>query len=470
MGNTGPPDLWADVIVVGSGFAGLAAAIEAHRSGASVLVLEKMAGCGGNSVISDGVMAAAGTRFQKAAGIEDSPEKMAADMCRAGQGLNQPDLMLTVAQQSAAVLDWAIEELSVVFRDRIDRFGGHSVPRSHTPQRRTGADIYKRMLARVRELNIPFRTRCRLTGLAADSAGRIVAVRALDGFRYGGNDTGRPVTIGARRAVVLAAGGFGADIDFRRAQDPRLDAAVDTTNKTYATAEVLQAALRCGAMPVHLSWIQLGPWTSSDEKGFGVGPNFASYAGQPYGMMVDPGTGRRFVNELADRKTRADAMLALGHPAVVIADAEGVRVSQTDVRRSMARGVVRAFDSLEALAAGFEIPAASLAETVARFNAAVAGQAVDEWGKPALENAAPVSHPPYYGMRVWPKTHYTMGGILIDPQARVLDLSGRPMAGLYAAGEITGGIHGACRLGTCAITDCLVFGRIAGRRAAIDAG
>jgi flavocytochrome c len=457
---------FADVIVVGSGFAGLAAAIEAHQAGASVVVLEKMAGVGGNSVISDGVVAAAGTPFQKSRGIEDGPEKMAADMLAAGQGLGHRELVLTVAQHSAQALEWLIDELGVVFVDRVDQFGGHSVARSHTPaRRRSGAEIYKRMLARVRQLKIPIHLRCKVTDLTRDRCGRVNGVRALNGYRY--NSTpGDAITIGARRAVILAAGGFAADVDFRSAHDPRLGAAVDTTNKAYATADLIKSAIRIGALPVHLSWIQLGPWTSPDEKGFGAGPDFAGYAGFPYGIMVDPATGRRFVNELSDRKTRCDAVLSLGHPAVVIADAQAVRLSAIDLGRSMQKGVVRAFDKIGQLAQFYAISPSALERTVGRFNAALEQPAGDEFGKPLLDSALPICHPPFYAMRVWPKTHYTMGGVLIDTRARVLDLCRQPIDGLYGAGEITGGIHGACRLGTTAITDCIVFGRIAGRRAA----
>jgi flavocytochrome c len=429
---------FAYVIVVGSGFAGLAAAIEAHEAGASVVVLEKMAGIGGNSVISDGVVAAAGTPFQKNQGIEDSPERMAADMLTAGQGLGHRDLVLTVAQHSAQSLEWLIDDLGVVFIDCVDQFGGHSAPRSHTPSSgRSGVYIYKRMLTRVRQLKIPIYLRCKVTDLTRDCCGPVNGVRALRGYRYK-RYSGDAITIGARGAVILAAGGFAADLDFRSAHDPRLGAAVDTTNKPYATADVIKSAIRIGALPVHLSWIQLGPWTSPDEKRFGAGPDFSGYAGFPYGIMVDPVTGRRFVNELSDRKTRCDALLSLKHPAVVIADAAAVRVSAIDLRRSMQKGVVRSFDSIGQLAQFYAISPSALEGTVRCFNAAFEHPAGDELGKPLLGAASPICHPPYYAMRVWPKTHYTMGGILIDTRARVLDLCGQPINGLYSAGEIAG--------------------------------
>ncbi len=458
-------DQTVDVIVVGSGYAGLAAAMEAHLAGASVQIIEKMAACGGNSIISDGGMAAAGTRFQRFAGIEDSPEQLVADMLRAGLGLNHRDLAMTVARRSAEALDWLIQDIGVVFRDNIDRFGGHSAPRSHIPEQGLGAHIHKMMLHKVRELGIPIRLRCRLTSLARNSRGRVTGVVAADGYRYN-RDPGRPMSLGARRAVILATGGFAGDVEFRRIQDPRLDASVDSTNKASTTAGALKQALAQGAMPVQLSWVQLGPWTSADEKGFGAGPSFASYAGFLYGIMVDPQTGQRFVNELADRKTRADAILALGRPGIVIADASGVETAAMDIRRALKREVVRTFDSLDDLARHYSIPLKGMLDTVQRFNQAVRDRGGDEMGKPILEKAAPLTRPPYYAMRAWPKTHYTTGGVLIDTRARILNLENAPLEGLFAAGEITGGIHGASRLGTCAITDCLVFGRIAGQEAA----
>ena len=126
------------MIVVGSGFAGLSAAIEARITGSNVLVLEKTKGYGGNSFISDGVMAAAGTELQKNADILDSADRMAEDMLRAGLGLNQADLVRTVAERSLEAFRWTIDFLGMVYQNRVDQFGGHSVPRCYTPLRRSG--------------------------------------------------------------------------------------------------------------------------------------------------------------------------------------------------------------------------------------------------------------------------------------------------------------------------------------------
>jgi succinate dehydrogenase/fumarate reductase flavoprotein subunit len=224
--------------------------------------------------------------------------------------------------------------------------------------------------------------------------------------------------------------------------------------------------MRIGALAVHLSRIQLGPWTSPDEKRYGIGPGFASYIAFPYGIVVNPSTGMRIVNELADRKIRADAILATGNPCIGIADKMGIHRSGRTIDHCLKKGVVKAFPNLEDVAEHYSIPWESFQNTVERFNHYVIEKHDDECGKPMMDGTAPLEHPPFYCIRLWPKIHHTMGGLLINTDAQVLDLSKRPIQGLYAAGEVTGGIHGACRLGSCAITDCLVFGRIAGRQAA----
>jgi succinate dehydrogenase/fumarate reductase flavoprotein subunit len=227
-------------------------------------------------------------------------------------------------------------------------------------------------------------------------------------------------------------------------------------------------ALRLGAAPVQLSCIQLGPWTCPDEKGYGVGPQFASYAAFPYGLMIHPRTGRRFINELSDRKQRADAILHLGSPCIAIADAQGIQAVGQTMERCLKRGVVKSFQDLEELARAYSLPTDAFRETVDEFNSFVMAGEDGRFHKPILTGAKPLTHPPYFAMRLWPKVHYTMGGLRIDTRARVIDLDHRPIRKLFAAGEVVGGVHGACRLGSVAIPECLVFGRIAGQNAAAE--
>jgi len=459
------PNETFDVIVIGSGFAGLTAAIEAREAGASVVVLEKMKAPGGNSIISDGGIAAAGTALQKKFGYEDSPELMYSDMMKAGLGLNHPELVRVVAERSNEVFQWSIDHLGVEYMDRVDHFGGHSVQRCYTAAGRTGATILHRQVVKLRELGVEIRLGWFLKTFIRSQEGRVCGVRVREGYDYKDPGAGTDMVINAGKAVVLATGGFGNDLAFRVIQDPRLTVEVDTTNKPFATAEALKEALKLGAAPVQLSHIQLGPWTSPDEKGFGDGPVFADYIVFLYGMVVDPETGKRIVNELGDRKTLSDAFLAVGHPCVGIADSKAVDSQGWDISRGLKKGVIKKFQRLEDLASAYDIPLNELQAAMDRYNGFVKDKFDQEFGKPILDDASPVNQPPYYGIRLWPKVHFTMGGVQINVRGQVVDLDQAPIKGLYAAGEVSGGVHGACRLGSCAITECLVFGRIAGRNA-----
>lgn len=457
-----------DVIVIGAGFAGLSAALEARWQGAEVLVAEKMKVPGGNSLISDGGIAAPATDLQEKAGIEDSAELMAQDMLRAGLHLNHPDLVRTVTEGAREAFEWTRDELGVPYFERVERFGGHSVPRCYTPRGVSGSPLIKALVRRCEALGIPLLTGWQVTDLTMDEAGkRISGVTLRPSFtKNRGGSPGAAQAVTARRGVIIAAGGYGADVAFRSAQDPRLDASLDTTNKPFATAELICQALRRGAVPVQLSQIQLGAWASPEEKGFGDGPLFADYIGFLYGLILHPDTGCRFVNEQADRKQVADALLAVGKPSVCFSDAAAVKRGGWDLSRALKKGVLKTFDTWEEAAAYYGLPERGVKDSIETFNQIIEEGRDKAFGRPIPPEATPLREPPFYGMRLWPKVHYTMGGLQIDTKARVLGEGGRLLPGLFAAGEVTGGVHGASRLGSCAITDCLVFGRIAGREAA----
>lgn len=460
----------AEVVVIGTGFAGLAAAIEARLSGAEVVILEKMSGHGGNSVISDGMIAAAGTSEQAEGHIEDSPERMFEDMLRAGRNLNHPALAREVAERSREVFEWTRDVLGVLYESRIHHLGGHSVPRSHRTKCGSGAGMIGPLRARVRELGIPVRHRVRVERIETGPGGGITGVLVREGYRFPDPAAGRLREMSVKRALILASGGYGCDLRFRCRQDPRLTGDVDSTNRPGTTAEALVAALRVGAAPVQLEAIQLGPWGAADEKGYGVGGRFTGYVAFPYGLLVDPGTAKRVVNEMGDRKVRADAILQTGRPCIGIADGRALKQTRFPLEVGLRRGVLRAFDDLDALVRHYGMPPGLLEETVERYNAFVRAGEDLEFGKPMAPDHRPLAEPPFVAVRLWPKVHYTMGGVQIDRRARVMDLDGAPIPGLYAAGEITGGVHGACRLGSCAITDCFVFGRLAGQGAAGGVG
>lgn len=455
-----------DVVVIGSGLAGLSAAVEAVEHGASVIVIEKMKITGGNTRISDGGVAAPNNFLQKKNGIEDSPERFCNDMMRAGLGLNHANLVKVLAGSAADAVDWTRKKLGVKYLDRLDRFGGHTSTRCLTTLHHTGADFIKALSSWLKQNGIEIRTQCRLTRLHTDSRGVVQGVQVQAGYQFKKENSGSLMDIRAKRGVILATGGFANDIRFRTLQNPFLDDSIQSTNHKGATAEGLVAALKKQAAPVHLSWIQLGPWGCPDEKGYGRGASFASYCIYPAGILIDPATGGRIVNEWADRRQRSEAIMKTGHACIGIGDADISRVDNDTLQQCLKQGVVKSFTSLAALAAAYTVPEDKLKQTIDGYNQAVAEGRQDEFGKALGQNARPLGKPPFYAIRLWPKIHYTPGGLAIDSKARVLNLDHEPIPGLFAAGEVTGGVHGASRLGSCSLTDCIVFGRIAGKQAA----
>ncbi len=459
-----------DVIVIGSGFSALAAAIEAKRAGASTLLVEKMRVLGGNSCINGGLFAVAGNELQKKEGVKDSVDLLVGDMLKAGRGINHVELTKICAEGSLDAYNF-VTQCGAVFKPKLSWLGGHSVARTYLTHNASGSGIVRPLVQTARAEGVMLRTGCKFDEFIVNDDGRVIGVAVTDEYRFPDEASGQRRLFKARRGVVMATGGFSQDEKFRAAQDPRLAGKVDSTNQPGATGEAMRAAFRIGAIPVQISWIQLGPWACPDEQGFGTASMFNIQSGFRYGIMVEGNTGKRFVNELADRKTRADAMLtkvdAGGAPIypIILVDSEGVK-SCPNLDRCLKFQVVRSFDSIAALADFYKIPADALKKTVDDYNSYVAQKNDLEFGKP-VATAIPIAKPPFYGVRAWPKVHHCMGGVQIDTSAKVIRSSDfNPIPGLFAAGEVTGGIHGASRLGSCAVMETLVMGRIAGKSAA----
>lgn len=271
-------------------------------------------------------------------------------------------------------------------------------------------------------------------------------------------------------ALVIAASGFANDETLVRAQEPTFDD-LATTNHPGATGEILRELLQVGAQPVHLSSIQILPTTSPEESRAAVTglANEVAISALQRVIWIDPATGRRFVNEAGDRRERARALLDVGSDPeypIAILDSTGAEEALL-LAEAVDAGVVYEFDDLAGLTEHFGVPLGDLRGEIQSYNDVVEGDDVDEFGR-STEYATLLGDPPWYAHRLWPQRHHTVGGARIDADARMIDTAGDPIAGLYAAGEVTGGVHGRSRLTDNAIADCLVFGRIAGRRAAGD--
>ena len=466
-----------DVVVIGSGAAGLAAALEARRAGARVVILEKMGSIGGNSVISEGLVGVPGTPMQAALGIHDSPALFAEDLLAAGY-VNHPGKVRVLAEKALETFEWTRDELGVRWwEDRLEYEIGQSVRRTAVIREAKGGGLVYPLYERARALGVVMRLRTKALHFleietdAISGARRIGAVLAEDA------SSGKRIVFHASRGVVLASGGFSSDIELRQMQNWRLSARVGSATQPGSTGEMLREAARIGAWLLHLEYSHCIPDASPDEKGWGTTWKFSRYCAATQGVWVVRQTGRRFVNETGGNVDKTNAIFDLlnaGFEPVAIADARAVRHPQSvifgehDVAALVARGFVSRYPTLEALAQGRRIPLAALRETIARYNDALrAGRAVDEMGRRLSSIAEPMEEGPWYASPMLAKVLMCSGGIAADACARVLSVvDDRPIPGLYAAGEVTGGLHGIAFVGSAGLLDALVFGRIAGQCAA----
>jgi len=225
--------------------------------------------------------------------------------------------------------------------------------------------------------------------------------------------------------------------------------------------------LKHEAMDVHLDWIQLGPWTSPDEKGFGYVPQFVERL-VGFAPMINVKTGKRFIMETGNRKVRADALIELGEPSIHVADEYAVKrqILPQILEGAMKNGSIKQYATLEEVAKAYNIPVEPFVAEIKRWNSFVVKGKDDDFNTMIMEGAKPTQQAPFYVTRLWPKVHHTMGGVVTNIKCQVIDQDFEPIKGLYAAGEVTGGIHGAVRLGGVACTDCIVNGRISGQEAA----
>lgn len=475
-------DRTVDVLVIGSGFAGAAAALAAAEAGAEVEIVEKMAFAGGNSALSGGMMAVPGSSVQKKQGIEDSPEKLAADMLRIGQGLGDIELVLALCNDAADTFEWTRRH-GVVWNETLTGKGGHSAKRCMVTKEGTGQGILKPFYAELAQKGVRVRTKTFVSRILRDDpdptdpySGAVTGVELREGYVFGKPDSGELVRVGVRRGIVLAYGGFAADKAYRRRLDPKLSDDLKTTNQPGATSEMWREASRIGAQIIQADWIQCLPTCSPREEGMGLATHFADIAGALYGCWVSTLTGARFASEFADRKVLTDAIIgvmAKGGLALAVADANGVaemeKVRPGLLKKVIEAGVVTEHASPEALAKAYGMDPAAFEAGLRDYNALVRAGKDTAFGRP-LEKAAKelaLDRGPWYASVMSPKIHHCMGGVTVNAATEVLDVvTDRPIPGLYAAGECTGGIHGAVRIGACAVMDCLVNGRKAGAAAA----
>lgn len=446
-----------DVIVVGSGFAGLAAAIEARKNKCSVLLIEKMDSYGGNSALCAGDMAVPNSPVQKACGIVgDSPQVMLIDLIRAG-GKIDLEHAEAVCQNALPTWQWTIDELGVDWvTNAIQNDLGQSFPRGIMLKGRSGAQIVQAEIDSAERLKVEMHSSVRLEKILLDNHGRVCGIEAREGYLFPEEDSGKIVRLKSNKGVVLATGGFSADINFRSSWDPRLTSKFPTSNHPGATAEALKAAMGIGAETVDLKEIQVMSWNSSEEIFLGQSWAFIEYVTLPFGIWLSTGTGKAICYPNASHKERTEALLELtgkGEEAVAIVSKKHCVLSgfdQKEISSLIKQGVIHCYSSLREMAVDLDIPVQTLTNTV----------------KERFKNKE-VTTDNWYVIFLAPKVHHCMGGLSINGLAKVRSSHGSFIQNFYAAGEVCGGLFGKARLPSHSCTDALVMGKIAGKSASL---
>lgn len=447
-----PPRLETDIVVVGSGGAGLAAAVSASDAGARVFLLEKEPVPGGNTKLAAGGMNAAETRSQQKLGITDHKQTMVDDTMKGGHDVNDLELVKVLANNSSDSIDWLIS-LGADMSD-VGRMGGASADRSHRPAggAGVGAHVAQVLWDNAVQRGVDIRFNSRVVKILKDSSGTVTGVLVQGAF------TGYYVI--KADAVILATGGFSRNNKLVAELDPKL-AGFKNTNQPGATGDGLEVAQLAGAATRDLKYIQAHPTYSP------VGGVLVTEAIRGNGAILVNREGERFVNEITTRDKAAAAILAQAEGSAYLVFDDGVRKSLSKIESFIHLHIVSEGGSIEILANEINLPADSLASTIKAYNGFVKVGKDTQFQRPDLPRE--LSSAPYYAIEVTPAVHHTMGGVLIDTGTRVKDKDGDTIRGLYAAGEATGGVHGSNRLGGNSISDIITFGRLAGDEAAIYA-
>ena len=486
----------ADVVVVGAGGAGMTAAITAAGEGKSVVILESQSMVGGNSVRATGGMNAGKTVYQdenefgESAGVEktlktaaekyadnetitalaktvseqwaayqanptgyfDSVELMELDTMIGGKGINDPELVETLCANSADAIDW-LDEHGITLHN-VSSFGGASVKRIHRPVNAEGktVSVGSYMIPLLQEncekAGVKMMLDTTATEILTDANGAAVGVKATGA-------SGETVTVNAK-AVVLATGGFGANLDMVVKYKPELKGFM-TTNAPGIQGQGIEMAQAIGAATVDMDQIQIHPTVEANTAAL------ITEGLRGDGAILINEEGQRFIDEVGTRDVVSAAEIAqTGSYSWLVVDQAMVDASSV-IQGYIKKGYTVTGATYEELGKAMGVDAAAFAETMEKWNGYVEAKNDPDFGRTSFAN--PLNTAPYYAVKVTAGVHHTMGGLKINANTEVLNEKGEVIPGLFAAGEVTGGVHGANRLGGNAVADFTVFGRIAGAAA-----
>ena len=486
----------ADIVVVGAGGAGMTAAITAAGEGKSVVILESQSMVGGNSVRATGGMNAGKTVYQdenefgESAGVEktlkaaaekyadnetitalaktvseqwaayqanptgyfDSVELMELDTMIGGKGINDPALVETLCANSADAIDW-LDEHGITLHN-VSSFGGASVKRIHRPVNGEGkvVSVGSYMIPLLQEncekAGVKMMLDTTATEILTDANGAAVGVKATGA-------SGETVTVNAK-AVVLATGGFGANLDMVVKYKPELKGFM-TTNAPGIQGQGIEMAEAIGAATVDMDQIQIHPTVEANTAAL------ITEGLRGDGAILINAEGKRFIDEVGTRDVVSAAEIAqTGSYSWLVVD-QAMADNSSVIQGYIKKGYTVTGATYEELAKAMGVDEAALAETMNNWNGYVEAKNDPDFGRTSFAN--PLNTAPYYAIKVTAGVHHTMGGLKINPNTEVLNENGEVIPGLFAAGEVTGGVHGANRLGGNAVADFTVFGRIAGAAA-----